>query len=256
MTRAWGTLMLGLGLALQAQGLPERTTSVALGAYQQSLTDGYGTWRGLILDASFNPGQGGAWIASAVTFDRPEGRGSVLSGGKYLTFEGGYAYLGAAVGTGAAYLPKVQAAADLNLAVGRSGWVLGGGVLRTEVRDGHRDLLLQAGPTLYAKGWVFTFRHLRNRSDPGGRDSSAQFFEARRGTDDRKAWQSLGVAWGSEAYESLAVRQAVATRGVRATFNGFLPLTEAQGLKLTAEWGQKNGIYRFWGGSLRWVWLF
>jgi YaiO family outer membrane protein len=234
----------------------KRSTLIDVGAYTQSNSDGYGKWQGWVVDATYDPGKGGPWIASLVNFDRPEGHGTELTAGKYIELGWGYAFVGAGSSVGADYLPKWTVNADLNVALGQSGWVLGGGFTRSEVRDGHRDFLYQFGPTLYAGGWVFTARHLRNQSNPGGVESSAQLVDARHGTDDRKMWQSLQFAWGGEAYQSFAVRENVSTRGARASATAFFPIREHHGIKASLEWSQKDGIYRSWGASLRYVFLF
>lgn len=255
--RPHSLILLLLPLCAPAQETrPERSTSLSFGAYEQVLTDGYGPWKGLMLEATFDPGKGGPWLASVVSYNRPEGNGVVLSGGKYLDFPGGFAYLGVATSSGADYLMRSQVSGDLNFALGQSGWLLGGGFVKTDVRDGHRNLLLQAGPTLYAAGCVFTYRFLQNTSEPGSQRSNSQTFEARHGLSDRKPWQSLTLGWGAEAYQNLQVWQAVGVKGKWLGLNAFFPLPRRNGLRVGLEWGQKDGLYRYWGGNLRWVYQF
>lgn len=250
-------LLLMLPLTASAQeARPVKSTSLSLGAYEESLSDGYGTWKGLSLEATFDPGKGGPWVASVVSFDRPEGSGILYSGGKYLDFPGGFAFLGGATSTGAEYMPTAQVSADLNFALGQSGWLLGGGLMKSWIRDGHENLLLQAGPTLYAAGWIFTYRYQHNTSDPGSKQSASQLIEARHGNSDRKAWQSLVLGWGEEAYQNLQVWQEVGVKGAWATLNAYFPLTRQHGVRAGLEWGEKEGLYRYWGGNLRWVYQF
>lgn len=229
----------------------QKSTMISLGAYRQDLSNGYGTRRGSALEGTYDPGKGGPWLASIVDHRWPEGSGTMFTLGKYQTLgEHGYFFLGVGSSRGDDFLPSFRGDFDLNLALGKSGWVAGFGLSRIQVRDGHTDTLVQVGPTLYARGWVTTMRYLRNFSNPGNLQSNSMIVDLRRGTDDRAAWQSLKVAWGGEAYQNLKVFEAVGSRGVSVNLFAFQPLSANFGLKGDLNWGQKNGAYQFWGCSL------
>ncbi len=248
MMRAAAGLLLCLSLAAAEQA---PFGQVSLGAFQQELTQGYGPWKGTVLDLSLNPWNNGKLLASVVGFDRPEGRGTVFSAGKYIEFRGGYAYLGLGTSRGADYLPTRQFTADLNLQTPWSGWVIGGGLTQTKVRDGHDNLLILLGPAFYAGSTVTTLRGFRNRSDPGSLGSSGILAQFRHGPRDHEPWQSLRVTVGGEAYQSLLVREAVHARGMSVGVDAFCPLPGGWSLQTGLEWGEKFNAYRLWGGSLR-----
>ena len=224
---------------------------VAIGAFQQELTQGFGPWKGRVIDLSLNPWGNGKILASVVGFERPEGNGTVFSIGKYQEFKGGYAYLGVGSSTGADYLPTLQVAADVNFQTPWTGWVLGGGVTQTRVRDGHENLIALFGPAFYAGPTVTTARVYRNRSNPGGLESSGVLVQFRHGVKDHEAWQSLRITVGGEAYQSLLVREAVHGRGLFVGLETFWPLRGGWNLQAGVDWGEKFKAYRLWGGSLR-----
>ena len=149
------------------------------------------------------------------------------------------------------YLPSLQVVTDLNIAVPVPGLVLGGGITFTRVRDGHEDLQGSFGPTLYLGDFISTLRLSRNRSSPGGHDSSGTTVTVRHGAQDHNAWQSLRVSWGGEAYQSFLVREAVQARGAGAGLDCFFPLSLGWTLQAGVEWGQKYGSYSLRGGSVR-----
>lgn len=254
------TLALALALPLAAQAVPPAAAAtplatVAFGAYRQSVSDGNGTWQGLILDATWDPWKDGKFIGSLLTLDRPMGSGTVASVGKYQQFHGGFGFLGVATSTGAAYLPTLQVVTDLNFELPVTGLVLGGGLTYTRVRDGHQDWLAALGPTLYLGDFITTLRLCRNRSNPGAHDSGSTLLALRHGAQDAKAWQSLHLSWGAEAYQNLVVREAVQARGIGAGVDCFFLLGRNWTLQTGVEWAQKYGSYHLWGGSVRLGWM-
>jgi len=267
MTRM-GTLLLALATGLAAQeptaartGTWERPNpasepdapraTAALGIYHQSVSDHYGPWRGLLLDTSWDPWRNGKFVGSLLSSDRPEGSGVVASIGKYQEFKGGYGFLGVGTSQGADYLPAFQVVSDLNMDLPVPGLVLGGGIIFTRVRDRHENLLVSFGPTWYAGEFITTVRLARNRSNPGGHGSTSTSVQVRHGARDHRAWQSFRVSWGGEAYQNLIIREAVEARGASAGLDCFFPLGGDWSLQTGVEWGQKNGAYRLWGGSVR-----
>lgn len=245
---------------------PTWASLLAVGGYEQHLFNSSGgeDWSGFMVEGSFKPAGGGPWLASVTSFFRPraEGNGAVLAVGKYLELGWGYAYLGSAAGWGASYLPLAQGTGDLDVAIGNSGLVFGGGVVFTEVNDHqHQDILGQLGPTLYALGSVFTCRFLLNNSNPGSNLSYGVLATARHGTSDREPWQSVTVTAGTEAYQIVTNNPSVPgtdvhNTGVHVTADVFQPLTQRHALRLTVDWGRKFDSYYLFGGTLRWVLLF
>lgn len=242
--------MLALPLAAEDPAPLQRSTQISLGAYNQALTDGYGHWQGLTLDGTFDPGRGGAWVGSIVTYDQNEGTGAAYTLGKYQTM-GDLGFLYAAIGTstGADFLPTFRMDLDVDLAL-KSGWVAGFGVSRIQVRDGHKNTLYQAGPSLYLGNWVSTLRFQWNISDPGSLESSATTLDIRHGVENLAPWQSFHLGWGSEAYQATDVMQDVGLRGISASVTAYQPVTRRWAIKGSLEWGQKNETYRRWGGTL------
>ena len=233
----------------QEPGAPLAT--VAFGGYNQSVSAGNGTWQGLLLDTSWDPWKDGKFVASLISFERSMGNGVLASVGKYQEFKGGFAFLGVGSSQGADYLPSIQIVSDLNLELPLPGLVLGAGLNFTRVRDGHRDLQISLGPTLYAGAFISTLRVARNRSFPGNHDSTSSSIQVRHGAQDHRAWQALRFSWGGEAYESLAVREAVQAHGAGVGLDVFQPVAGDWTVKAGVEWGQKYGAYHLWGGSLR-----
>ncbi len=225
--------------------------TVAAGFYSQSVSNHFGLWQGLVLDATWDPWKNGKFIASLISADRPMGSGVVGSIGKYQEFKGGYGFLGVATSKGADYLPTFQVVSDLNVDLPMTGLVLGGGYIYTRVRDLHENHQLSLGPTFYFGNFISTVRLSLNRSNPGSQDSTSTTVTVRQGAQDYRAWQSFRLTWGGEAYQNLLLHEAVTARGAGAGLDCFFPLAHAWTLQTGLEWGQKNGAYRLWGGSVR-----
>lgn len=256
MKRLWLFLFINTLYMNAQEAASQRYFSLGLGGYIDSLSNGYGQWRGLTLEGTYYVKNGGPWIGSIVTSDRHEGKGEVFSLGKYFNFPVGYAFIGAGAGTGANFLPRYQASANLNVKIAETGLLLGGGVLRTEVPDGHRDLLLQAGPTFYYNNFIYTYQYLRNRSDPNAHIGISHLLDLRHGNSDFAPWQSLTLALRAEAYENLTVGQGVYIKGNYITFKIYQPLGTRNGIRATLECGQKKDAYKLIGGQLCWIFLF
>ena len=90
-----------------------------------------------------------------------------------------------------------------------------------------------------------------NRSNPGNQDSTSTMVQLRHGAKDFQPWQSFRLSWGGEAYQNLVLHEAVTARGVGAGMDCFFPLAQDWTLQTGLDWGQKNGAYRLWGGSVR-----
>ncbi|MBP1627437.1 MAG: hypothetical protein H6Q00_1912 [Holophagaceae bacterium] len=245
---AWLALV---GIAVSAQEVPVSDDHVAVGAYQLNLNHDFGPWKGLLADAAWNPLKNGPFVAGITTYVRPEGNGGVFSIGKYQEFKGGYGFLGVASSTGADYLPSLQVTTDLDLNLPWNGWVLGGGLIYTRVRDGHRDMTFLFGPTYYWGDTVTTLRGSVNWSSPGSLTSYGGQFNFRHGMRDRKAWQAIRVNWGTEAYNSFLANQDVRNRGYSAAIETSWPLGGGYSLQLGAEFARKNNVYDLWGGTVR-----
>lgn len=240
-----------IGTPLLAQSHITPGGMVSIGAYHQSLNHGYGPWKGFLLDAAWNPHQNGKYIASAVGFDRPEGSGTVYSLGKYQEFKGGFGFLGFSTSSGASYLPTFQVTTDLNLELPWDGWVIGGGVTHMRVRDGHKNTQVLLGPTLYRGNTVTTLRGYVYRSDPGQLDKAGGLLHFRHGLDDRKAWQSLRIMSGGEAYHSFVVHESVVSSGMSIALDASWPMGDKWFLQVGAEYAKKFDVYDLVGGSIR-----
>lgn len=246
---AW---LLAAGCALSAQELPVASDDhIAAGGYYLRLNNGFGPWKGLLADAAWNPLKNGPFVAGITSYIRPEGNGGVYSIGKYQEFKGGYGFLGVATSSGADYLPELQITTDLDINLPWRGWVLGGGVIHTRVRDGHRDTTILFGPTLYVGDTVTTLRGSMNRSSPGALDSYGGQFSFRHGLRDRKAWQILRVNWGTEAYNSFLANQDVHRRGFSVALDTAWPLGKGFSVLLGGEFARKNDAYDLWGGTVK-----
>lgn len=246
-------LLIALALSGSILGAQTHVTPgafVSAGAYYQKLSDGYGPWRGYLLDASWNPHHNGKYIASVTGYTRPEGNGAVYTFGKYQEFKGGYGFLSLGTSSGADYLPTFQITGDLNVNLPWAGLVIGGGAMYATIRDGHKNTQFSLGPTLYYKNTITTLRGLVYQSDPGKLRETGGQFSFRHGADDRKAWQSLRVNWGGEAYHSFVVHESVHSSGMSAALDTSWPIGQWN-LQLGVEFARKYSHYDLFGGSVR-----
>ena len=112
------SLLLLMALSLSAQEepflldlVPEPPSTiarVAVGGFDQALTDGWGHWKGWTVEGTIYPVSQGPWHLSVVGLDRPEGQGTMLTAGKYLLLgQASSAYVGLSGGTNSDFLPRV-----------------------------------------------------------------------------------------------------------------------------------------------------
>ncbi len=271
---------------------PQPFTRVAVGAYDQAFSDGYGHWRGWVLEGTRYPARGGPWLLAAVGFDRPEGRGTLFSTGKYVLIgKASSVFLGLSAGTNTDILPRGRVDVDFHLDVA-AGWKadLAGAVSRFAGSEEIR--LLQAGPGYQGLAWSASAWIQRLDYEPIGASDTGCILNLRLGADDLGPWTALRLAWGRGILESTASGGGLATAtstmtlggsgyGGRfgrgggggtttttpttflpasdrpqerlASLTGHWPLNGTLALKAEATWGEKVSTTRFWGGSLQLV---
>ncbi|HJV39295.1 MAG TPA: YaiO family outer membrane beta-barrel protein [Geothrix sp.] len=226
MKRAVLLLLACLGLSAQEDpfdfDLPQPTTltRVAVGGYDQAFSDGYGRWKGWTLEGTIYPARGGPWQLAAVGFDRPEGKGTLFSVGKYLLIgKASSIYLGASGGTNTDILPRGRVDVDLHLDVAH-GWKvdLAGAISRfhgdQEVR------LLQAGPGYQGRSWSASAWYQRLQYEPYGDSDDGCILNFRFGGNDLAMWHSLRLAWGRGIIESTASGGGLASTTTAMTTGG------------------------------------
>ncbi len=286
-------VLLALPLALSAQEdpffleppLPSTVTRVAVGGYDQAFSDGGDRWKGWILEGTIYPSSGGPWQVSATGYDRPEGKGTILSAGKYLLIgKASSAYLGLSGGTNSDFLPLFRADLDFRFDIG-AGWKfdLAGALSRFTQEQEVR--MLQAGPAYQGETWSISARVQQLMYEPGGDSDTGGVLNLRFGNNDFGVWHNLRLAAGRGILESTASgggltstttmagtggrfgRRTTSTTTVTtlttttaslpqerlASLTGHWPLTDRFAIKAEATWGEKVSTYRFWGGSLQFV---
>ncbi|HEX9080749.1 MAG TPA: YaiO family outer membrane beta-barrel protein [Holophagaceae bacterium] len=272
---------------------PGTFTRVAVGGYDQSFSDGYGQWKGWTVEGTIYPGRRGPWQFAAVGFDRPEGKGTLFSAGKYLLLgKASTLYLGIGAGTNTDILPRGRVDADLHLDVA-AGWKfdLAGAVSRFAGSDEIR--MVQAGPAYEGQNWSVAAWVQQLQYEPGGDTDTGGILNFRIGGNDFSRWHNLRLAWGRGIIESTASGGGLSSMSTSmtmtmggsgyggrwgrggtgttttttttvywtasrpqerlASLSGHWPLTDALALKGEATWGEKVSTYRFWGGSLQLV---
>lgn len=180
------------------------TTRLAIGGYDQSFSDGYGRWKGWTLEGTIYPVQGGPWLLAAVGFDRPEGKGTLFSAGKYLLIgKASSVYLGLSGGTNTDILPRGRVDVDFHLDIA-SGWKadLAGAVSRFAGSDEIR--MLQAGPAYQGSTWSASVWLQRLQYEPTGDSDTGCIVNLRLGANDFAMWHNLRLAWGRGIIESTA----------------------------------------------------
>ncbi|MDP1830936.1 MAG: YaiO family outer membrane beta-barrel protein [Geothrix sp.] len=279
-------LLLTLPLALSAQEdpffleppLPSTVTRVAVGAYDQAFSDGRGHWKGWSLEGTIYPASGAPWQLSASGIDRPEGKGTMFSGGKYLLIgEASSAFLGLSGGTNSDFLPLFRADVDFRFDLG-AGWKLDLAGALSRFTEDQEVRMLQVGPAYQGSGWSVSTRIQQLTYDPGGDSDTGGFLNIRLGGNDFGVWHNLRLAAGRGILESTASGGSLATSTMMssatgrfsrrppstsltstaslpqerlASLTGHWPLTDRFALKAEATWGEKVSTYRFWGGGLQ-----
>ena len=268
------------------------TTRVAVGGYDQAFSDGYGRWKGWTLEGSIYPTTGGPWQLAAVGYDRPEGKGTLFSGGKYLLLgKASSVYLGLSGGNNSDILPRGRADVDFHLDIA-GGWKfdLAGAISRFV--DDQEVRLLQAGPAFQGQSWSASIWVQRLQYEPTGDSDTGCIVNLRAGANDFAMWHNLRLAWGRGIIEStasgggLASMTTTSTMGGTGTsgrfgrggtgttttttttitylepslpqerlasFTGHWPINNTFAVKAEATWGEKVSTYHFWGGSLQLV---
>jgi YaiO family outer membrane protein len=289
-------LWLTLPLALSAQEdpflldppQPSTTTRVAVGAYDQSFSDGFGPWKGWTLEGTIYPAQGGPWVLSATGFDRPEGKGTLFSAGKYVLLgEASSVFAGLSGGTNSDFLPQVRGDLDFHLDVG-SGWKADLAGAYSSFAQNDRVWMLQAGPAYQGEGWSVSLRAQRLSYQPGGDSDTGGILNFRLGGNDFGVWHNLRLAAGRGIIESTSSGGGLATGSMTmsgsggrfgrgsmgstttlpvatpqslaqerfASLTGHWPLTDRLAIKAEASWGEKVSTYHFWGSSIQMVFSF
>lgn len=191
-------------------------TRLALGGYDQAFSDGYGRWKGWTLEGTLYPTRGGPWEFAAVGFDRPEGKGTLFSGGKYLELgRASSVYLGLSGGTNTDILPRIRADVAFHLDVA-AGWKadLGGAVSRFSGSDEIR--LLQAGPAYQGESWSASVWVQQLQYEPAGGTDTGCIVNLRLGASDFAIWHNLRLAWGRGIIESTASGGGLTMMGTTA----------------------------------------
>lgn len=272
---------------LEADPTPPSTiTRIAVGGFDQSFSDGWGRWKGWIVEGTIYPVDQGPWHLSAVGLDRPEGKGTMLTAGKYLLLgQASSAYVGLSGGTNSDFLPRYRGDLDLRIDLAL-GWKLDiAGALSVFTED-QQVWMLQAGPAYQGDSWTLSARLQQLTYEPGGDTDTGGILNLRFGRSDFGVWHNLRLAAGRGIVDSTASGGSLTTtttsqfsRFMRrsdrrvsgtttwlstsssgslpqerlASFSGHWPLTDRFALQAEVTWGEKVSTYRFWGGSVQGV---
>jgi YaiO family outer membrane protein len=163
--------------------------------------DIYGSWTNILLTYYTSPKSGLTWFFQLGGFSRKIGDALLGVGGAYKDWgERFYTYTALAAGSDSAYLPQVRFDNDFNIKFGDKRnivWTLG--ITYVNYHNGHQDLILSSGITLYFQGLVTTYRIFRNKSDPGNVTSFSHLIDAAYGKEGNQ-WTNFTISFGNQAY--------------------------------------------------------
>lgn len=183
---------------------PSTITRVAVGGYDQAFSDGHGRWKGWTLEGTIYPASGGPWQLAAVGFDRPEGRGTLFTAGKYLLLgQASSIFLGLSGGTNTDILPRGRVDVDLHLDVAH-GWKVDLAGALSRFAGDQEVWLLQAGPGYQGQSWGASVWYQRLQYEPYGDSDDGCIVNLRFGGNDFAMWHNLRLAWGRGIIESTA----------------------------------------------------
>lgn len=183
---------------------PATITRVAVGGYDQAFSDGHGRWKGWTLEGTIYPASGGPWQLAAVGFDRPEGRGTLFTAGKYLLLgQASSIFLGLSGGTNTDILPRGRVDVDLHLDVAH-GWKVDLAGALSRFAGDQEVWLLQAGPGYQGQSWGASVWYQRLQYEPYGDSDDGCIVNLRFGGNDFAMWHNLRLAWGRGIIESTA----------------------------------------------------
>ena len=111
-----------------------------------------------------------------------------------------YTYTAFSVGSNSLYLSKYRVDHEFNFKVGeKKNIVPSMGFTYIKYHDVHKDYIVYPGISYYGEGFVITYKHFLNKSDPGSVYSSSDLVSLGVGQEG-KSWTYLDVSYGKQAH--------------------------------------------------------
>lgn len=162
----------------------------------------YGSWKSGFLRLYHRPFSHFTYFLEGGVFSRKH-EGDALLGvfGAYKDWsEWLYTYSSLSFGSNSSYLPKYRLDHEFNFKVGpKKNIVPSLGFTYIKYHDIHKDYIVYPGITYYGRGFVITYKHFINRSDPGSVSSSSELLSLGIGQEG-KSWTYLDISYGKQAY--------------------------------------------------------
>lgn len=201
----------------------------------------YGSWKNTFVRLYHNPVEGFTYFVEGNAFWRDK-EGNAASGaiGAYKDWSNWlYTYSSISFGSTSSYLPEFRFDHEFNFKIGKEKNIVPSmGLTYIKYHDVHKDYMIYPGITYYGSGFILTYKHFFNRSDPGSVSSSSDLISIGIG-EEGKSWTYLDFSYGKQAYLAtyLLSPQAVKQNSLN------LSLTRRQWIK--KDFGIFGGISYF-----------
>jgi len=162
----------------------------------------YGSWKSGFLRLYHRPVQGFTYFLEGGAFSRKHEGDAVLGVlGAYKDWSPWlYTYTSFSTGSNSTYLPKYRLDQEFNFKLGEKKNIVPSiGFTYIKYHDIHKNYIVYPGISYYGEGFVITYKHFINRSDPGSVNSSSDLVSIGIGQEG-KSWTYLDISYGKQAY--------------------------------------------------------
>ncbi|WP_340690518.1 YaiO family outer membrane beta-barrel protein [Hydrogenobacter thermophilus] len=162
----------------------------------------YGDWKSGFLRFYHRPSNDLTYFLEADAFSRKNlGEAALGAFGLYKDWSPWlYTYSSLSAGSSSSYLPKFRLDHEFNLKLGpQKNIVPSVGFTYIKYHDVHKDYIMYPGITYYGEGFVITYKHFFNKSQPGSVSSSTDLISLGIGQEG-KSWTYLDMYYGKQAY--------------------------------------------------------
>ena len=164
--------------------------------------DVYGDWKGGYVRFYHRPSGNATYFLEFSAFSR-KNPGEAFMGvfGLYKDWSPRlYTYSSISASTSSSYLPAFRLDHEFYFKLGvQKNIVPSLGFTYIKYHDIHKDYIFYPGITYYGKGFVVTYKHFLNRSQPGSVYSSTDLVSLGIGQEG-KGWIYIDVSYGKQAY--------------------------------------------------------
>jgi hypothetical protein len=162
----------------------------------------YGTWKSSSLRFYHKPSQDFIYFLEGGFFSRKHEGDAVLGVvGAYKDWNSWfYTYTSFSVGSKSTYLPKYRLDQEFNFKIGEKKNIVPSiGFTYIKYHDVHKDCIIYPGIIYYGEGFIITYKHFINKSDPGSVTSSSDLVSFGIGQEGKR-WTFLDISYGKQAY--------------------------------------------------------